>query len=53
MKSEITESKDAIIIEVDDNSKLTLKEYRELIYQLVEEYETKLQTKSGMSESFV
>jgi hypothetical protein len=51
-KSEITEAKQSIIIEIDDNKKLTLKDYRELIYNLVEQDEAKMmQNRSGLSES--
>lgn len=36
-KQEIIEAEGKIRIEIDDNQKLTLKEYRGLIYKIVEE----------------
>lgn len=40
-KQEIIEGKGKIRVEIDDNKKLTLKQYRHLIYKIVDEDEEK------------
>jgi hypothetical protein len=38
-KKEVVEASEPIIISIDDNKKLSLKDYRALIYDLVSDYE--------------
>lgn len=48
-KKEVVEASEPIIISIDDNKKLSLKDYRALIYDLVSDYEEKNQLKYGLS----